>query len=260
MQRQKIKFLKMMNCNVGDLLDGELVQYFGNEKHLAEFITGNFHLSKETREFLCRRGEKLMQADLDSDASFALALSLQEEADMSQSSLVFQTGLVSQTGLASQIDPRVAVLLGESNPDDNEKLIKALREQDMEDHDAELARKMAGIDLESLGLVKALEVQDKMDSSMDWPSVPIKQDEFYRYKCPHCGVNSTVKEDEIACTIFTCCVTSAGQINQHLPHDQVVAAMNAATAAGQSVYGCGLQYRFVKLGENNYTVEKCQGQ
>lgn len=74
------------------------------------------------------------------------------------------------------------------------------------------------------------------------------------YTCPHCGGRIVTLQSEIACTIFTHGVTTAGQVNQHLSESQAA----AIAASGVVKAGCMKQYKLVAKGDK-YDAVVCSG-
>jgi hypothetical protein len=103
------------------------------------------------------------------------------------------------------------------------------------------------------------EAKQKEAELLRCPVVPVKLDDCWFFQCPHCGLDHSTSESEIACHIFTCFVSNIGQIGPHAKPEEVEREKQRAEASKIPWYGCGLQYQLVPNASGGLDVVKCQG-
>ena len=103
------------------------------------------------------------------------------------------------------------------------------------------------------------EAKQKEAELLRCPVVPMKIDDCWFFQCPHCGLDHSTSESEIACHIFTCFVSNIGQIGPHAKPEEVEKEKQRADASKIPWYGCGLQYQLVPNTSGGLDVIKCQG-
>ena len=103
------------------------------------------------------------------------------------------------------------------------------------------------------------EAKQKEAELLRCPVVPVKIDDCWFFQCPHCGIDHSTSESEIACHIFTCFVSNIGQIGPHAKPEEVEREKQRAEASKIPWYGCGMQYQLVPNASGGLDVVKCQG-